>query len=249
MLDFLPSGNKNLVAGVDGCQGGWMVVLRDRTALKTKAFVIADFKELLQMNEQPSVIAVDIPIGLLEHAVRGGRECDKEARRLLKDRACCVFNSPSRPALLSRRSGGDYYAVSKANAANSPHGIKLSKQSFSIMPKIIEVDLVITPVLQNRIFEIHPELSFFEANGAKPLSNGKKTKKGQKTRINILTNLEYNIQHLIHSLPKRDGFSDDDISDACIACWTAERIARDTATRIPDHPPLDPRGLRMEMWR
>ncbi len=36
--------------------------------------------------------------------------------------------------------------------------------------------------------------------------------------------------------------------DACVACWSAERILRGEAVRIPDDPPLDARGLRMEIW-
>jgi predicted RNase H-like nuclease len=40
----------------------------------------------------------------------------------------------------------------------------------------------------------------------------------------------------------------DDVLDACVAAWTAERIARDEAKRLPCDPPRDARGLRMEIW-
>ena len=39
----------------------------------------------------------------------------------------------------------------------------------------------------------------------------------------------------------------DDIVDAFVALWTAERIACGTAISIPAKPPLDGYGLRMEM--
>ena len=39
----------------------------------------------------------------------------------------------------------------------------------------------------------------------------------------------------------------DDILDALVALWTAERIARGSAISIPAQPPLDAYGLRMEM--
>jgi len=40
----------------------------------------------------------------------------------------------------------------------------------------------------------------------------------------------------------------DDINDAFAALWTAERILAGTASVIPDQPPVDAAGLRMEMW-
>ncbi len=43
--------------------------------------------------------------------------------------------------------------------------------------------------------------------------------------------------------------AEDDILDACVACWTAARIFEGQGIRIPADPPYDGRGLRMEMWR
>jgi predicted RNase H-like nuclease len=42
--------------------------------------------------------------------------------------------------------------------------------------------------------------------------------------------------------------SDDDISDAFAALWTAERIHLGTAGQIPDPPEVDGQGLPMTMW-
>ncbi len=47
----------------------------------------------------------------------------------------------------------------------------------------------------------------------------------------------------------RTKVGEDDILDACAACWTAARILRDNAIRIPKRPPRDKRGLVMEIWR
>jgi predicted RNase H-like nuclease len=38
-----------------------------------------------------------------------------------------------------------------------------------------------------------------------------------------------------------------DFLDACACAWTAARIVRGEATRFPDAPPLDAKGLRMEI--
>jgi hypothetical protein len=37
--------------------------------------------------------------------------------------------------------------------------------------------------------------------------------------------------------------------DAMAACWTAERVLRGVAVRLPARPPRDSRGLRMESVR
>ena len=39
----------------------------------------------------------------------------------------------------------------------------------------------------------------------------------------------------------------DDLLDAVIAAWTARRVAEDVADRLPAAPPVDRRGLRMEI--
>jgi predicted RNase H-like nuclease len=45
------------------------------------------------------------------------------------------------------------------------------------------------------------------------------------------------------------GVARDDILDAMAACWTAERIVSGEALCLPDDPPRDARGLRMEILR
>ena len=39
----------------------------------------------------------------------------------------------------------------------------------------------------------------------------------------------------------------DDFFDACAAAWTAARVARGRAQRLPAEPPVDERGLSMEI--
>ena len=40
----------------------------------------------------------------------------------------------------------------------------------------------------------------------------------------------------------------DDFLDACVLAWLAGRIATGEAERLPAEPPLDAKGLRMEIW-
>lgn len=43
------------------------------------------------------------------------------------------------------------------------------------------------------------------------------------------------------------GCAEDDIVDAFVALWTAERVARGDAQTLPETPPKDRYGLRMEI--
>ena len=171
-----------LVAGVDGCKAGWFVVYADpKTKRPFRWECITRLAEIMKQPEKPSVVAVDIPIGLLSSAQRGGRECDIAARKLLgSGRASSVFPPPSRPALAHP---DDYRAASDANRRSSSDGIGISKQCFSIIPKISEVDDFIDPTLQVVVKEIHPEVCFWLMAGQRPNQYAKKRRPGKKNGL------------------------------------------------------------------
>lgn len=191
------------------------------------------------------VIAVDIPIGLLDHATPGGRECDSLARKLLgPKRSSSVFPPPARSVLECIT----YADALNANRDSSDHALGISKQCFAILPKIREVDRFMTIELQQTLFEIHPELCFLGMNNGQAISLGKRTPDGLTARKELLIQNGFGA-FLSQALSSRiPGAGKDDMLDACAACWTARRIALLTATCIPTTPPLDSHGLRMEMW-
>src|SRR5581483_1101280 len=126
------------------------------------------FKDVLNLTPAPKVIAIDIPIGLLDSPQIGGRECDREARRLLKHpRASSVFSPPIRKILPARQ-------FSRA--------LGISIQAFGILPKIREVDEQMRPELQGRVHEAHPELSFYHLAG-RAMQYNKKTPEGREERL------------------------------------------------------------------
>jgi predicted RNase H-like nuclease len=225
------------VMGVDGFRGGWVgVQIEDQNgagrSFETKTF--SSFKDVLVLDPFPDVIAIDIPIGLLDTACTGGRECDRQARRLLgPPRSSSVFSPPVRPAL-----GATDYEQARR------HG--LTRQGFGILPKVREVDEQMTPDLQKRIFEVHPELSFREMKGRSMAHN----KKGSQGRLDRIQALEDRLPGFSRrNLDIRPaGVGADDLLDACAAAWTALRIAVCEAVRFPSDPPRDQKGLRMEIW-
>jgi predicted RNase H-like nuclease len=231
------------VAGVDGCAGGWFVVLVDVRSGAMHGRVSRTFAEVLRSPETPRVIAVDIPIGLLDHAVPGGRFCDREARRLLgRPRSSSVFSPPVRGVLEAQ----DYRSAHAMNKASSAAGVGLSKQAYGILPKIAEVDRALRPSVQTRVHEAHPELAFAEMNRGVALTQGKRSGAGQLERIELLRREGLDVAHHLRGA---DAAALDDVLDAVALSWTARRIAEGGGQRVPERPPKDSHGLRMEIWR
>ncbi|MDP2887110.1 MAG: DUF429 domain-containing protein [Ignavibacteria bacterium] len=235
----------SFVAGVNGCRCGWLIVTKHLKTHREYLTVATSFADVINLPHEPSVICVDIPIGLLDAAVPGGREGDQLARRLLGSKASSVFPPPVRSALF----GTNYSQANKRNRASSSHQLGISKQAFALFPKLREVDALMSARLQELIFEVHPELCFLEMNGGNPVKQKKKTPEGQHQRIRLLNDAGFlQVDDRIKSAMK-PYVAVDDILDAYAACWTAERIAAGKAIRIPETPPFDAKGLRMEMWR
>jgi predicted RNase H-like nuclease len=232
------------VAGVDGCPEGWLVVLLDVAGGTTSLRVVRTFREILSLPEAPVVIGIDIPIGLMDAAEPGGRECDRQARTLLgRPRGSSVFSPPVRAALKAK----DYRAACRVNEASSRFRIRVSRQSFNLFPKLGEVDRHMGAAEGQRIFEVHPELSFFEMAGRKPMAHGKKEHDGRRDRARLLA-----AEGLLRKgAPVRTvrGAAIDDVLDAYAACWTARRIRDRSAVAVPEQARFDRRGIRMQILR
>ena len=235
------------VAGVDGCRGGWFVILAavaDSSAqpLRVVARRCATFRDVLALPEKPVVFAVDMPIGLLDRPRPGGRACDREARKVLgRPRASSVFTPPTRPGLSART----YAEVGGFN------GTGMSKESFNILPKIREVDEALAATDQQRVFEAHPELAFAALSGA-PIRHNKKTAEGRRQRVRLLRRVFSGAFQDPVRLRLEHGAANvalDDVVDAYVLAHVADRIRRGRGTRLPASDPLrDARGLRMEIW-
>jgi predicted RNase H-like nuclease len=237
------------VVGADGCKAGWFiaiasVMMKNGTGtccefnLKN-VFIASTFVEVLSKTSDCKLVCVDIPIGLSDGDKP--RECDGQARKLLRgQRASSVFPAPIRPCL----SAVDYETASKISFEHT--GKKLTKQTFALMKKIREVDDLMTPELQNRVHEIHPEILFWALNGQKPIELNKKTVPGQAQRHNLLQKICTDIDSILTQAPI-SGCAMDDALDAIVAAWTAGQAVIGKAKTLPENPPLDSKGLKMEM--
>jgi predicted RNase H-like nuclease len=239
-----------LVAGVDGCRAGWLCVLAEaESGTAAGAFILPDIGALLARSDL-AMIAIDIPIGIPEIAGAGGRSCDAALRRMLGARQSSVFTIPARAALAE----DDYGRASDVAFAYSQPARRVSRQCFHLFPKIREVDALMTPALQARLVECHPEGAFWAMNGRRPLTEPKKVKSqpfpaGLALRHLLLARSGFAPAFLAGQRFSKAQAGEDDFLDACACAWTARRVLRGEALRFPeDAPPTDPKGLRMEIW-
>jgi len=237
------------VAGADGCPAGWAVVLREQNGTRLPMTrIVATFSDLLALPEAPHVIAIDMPIGLPDRTTIGGRAPDIAARAKLGKRQSSVFAVPSRRAVMAP----DYASACTIALETSDPPRKISKQAWQLFPRIREIDGVITPALQQRVFECHPEVAFWAMNGGRPLDEPKKVKSrpcdaGLALRRGLLADAGYPRAFLETAHFRVSAAGTDDFLDACACAWTAGRILAGTAYTFPNVPPVDARGLRQEI--
>ncbi len=187
------------------------------------------------------VAAVDMPIGLLDAPVPGGRPCDRAARAQLSDRRSSVFSPPTRPAL----------AAASFDEAKVAGGLTI--QSWNLRGRIAEADA--SAGAGHPLHEAHPELGFQRLNAGKPLPP-KKTAAGRALRTALLRDALDGLDPWVTAPGARRpvalrGSAADDLLDALVLCLTAARIADGTASRVPaeDGPAtVDRRGRPMVVW-
>jgi predicted RNase H-like nuclease len=228
-----PSPHRSgLVAGVDGCRGGWVVARAD--AIDGTVVDVERIEHLRAIVDDVrrgrlDAVALDMPIGL-PHS--GRRSADTAARALLGPRRSSVFPAPVRGVL----DAGSYEeALARSRAVD---GRGLSTQTWNLVPKIREVDECITPDLQHQIREAHPELVFVHLTGS-PCAWPKRTAEGRGMRIAMLERWWPGPWNL-------SGAAIDDVIDSVALTVTARRIAAGDATSLGDGA-REETGLRMEV--
>jgi predicted RNase H-like nuclease len=237
------------VAGVDGCPAGWLVVLQDMSrTMPPLARIVGSFADILALAEAPSVIAIDMPIGLPERTSIGGRAPGVAARSKLGPRQSSVFAVPARPAVMA----SSYAEACAIALETSDPPRKISKQAWNLFPRIREIDALMSSELQQRVYECHPEVAFWAMQGKQPLGEPKKVKSrpyepGLALRRRLLAGAGFPAEFLTVTTFRPSAAGADDFLDACACAWTAGRILAGTACTFPSEPPLDPRGLRQEI--
>lgn len=188
-------------------------------------------------------VVVDMPIGL--PALGDVRRCDVLARkRLGPDGRSRVFAAPPRELLELDT------PESFQRAHRRAFGMGAGLPVWGIVPKLREVDEVMTPGLQRRIREFHPDLAWRGRVGR--TLGSKHVHDGITERLALLRSV---VPRLDDALAWRGRLGRaahlDDLLDALIGLLVARGLARSpmASRRLPGAPPpTDARGLRMEIW-
>jgi len=236
------------VAGVDGCRVGWIAALfkpGQPESLRIETF--ANFAALLDYVPHLKIIAVDMPIGLPDRITGSGRGPEQAARQNLGPRQSSVFTVPSRAAVYVE----EYRAACQRALETSDPPRKVSKQCFYLFPKIREIDALMSPDLEARVFEVHPELAFWRLNGERAMALPKKIKsrpnpEGLGERRSLLVRCGLPGAVLDQKPPK--GAGADDLLDAAVNALIAERILNGQAVPFPQTYQRDAKGLRAAIW-
>jgi predicted RNase H-like nuclease len=211
----------SLFLGADGFRERWLAVALDDVGVRD-VFVARSAAEVLSAAPSANVFAFDIPLGL---AGEGLRQADALARRLLAKRSSSVFTTFPLPVLESSTYES---ALAAARALGLPG---ISRQSYGLRAKILELDAVARE--DERVIEVHPELSFYALAGGHPCAFPKKSWNGLAERLELLRRAGL---LLGETFPSIGAAPPDDVVDAAAAAWTARRYARGEALPLPpDH--------------
>jgi predicted RNase H-like nuclease len=230
-----------VIAGVVPHQPGWLMVgakLQGATMAPETPRLLGTFADVLDDKPAPAVIALFAPVGLLDKPDAGGRECERAARALLGRRRG--------PAI---RSAPSWLAV---NGNQPPEGLGLDAVTASLLPHFAEVAREMAPYRQRTVYEVHPELSFYQLNDDQPLESSKRSAAGRHQRRELLEQRIPGVERILDtSLSDASGTQLRQIQllDATACLWTARRILARAVTRLPVDPVWDSQGLRMEIVR
>jgi predicted RNase H-like nuclease len=243
----MPTGHRGAqlpyqtLAGVVSCPSGWLAAtakLQGITMSPEEPQVFKSILDVLDYKPAYRVIALFCPIGLPDQPVRGGRRCDRDARKLLGwPRSGSIMSSPTRAAL-----GSSSYK--EAVVAN---GGSLSALSWRRMNRVAEVSDAIAPYWQRTVYEVHPELSFYQLNDDRPLLHSKHKRAGVDERRSLLEARVPGVGRILEARIPR--INPAHLLDATACLWTARRIVSRAVHRLPEDPEWDSEGLRMEIVR
>ncbi|MGN6605392.1 MAG: DUF429 domain-containing protein [Jatrophihabitans sp.] len=214
------------VVGVDGWRSGWVVAWLDGRRVCWSS--VASFGEVLD-RFGTATIAVDMPLGITDEV----RACDRAARRYLVEHGASgssIFDAPTAAALADFELGRTHAeAMARRGAIRG-----VSVQAWNLLPKIVDVRDALAAVPAD-VVEAHPECSFRTLDPAIGAS-GKKTARGAGRRLRALQRcFDVDLGEAPDVVPV------DDVLDATVLVWTAQRRARGEALVLPDGAASAPR--------
>ncbi len=241
-----------IVVGVDQCEDGWVFIRLADGKFESARFY-EKFADGVEISSDAKAIGVDIPIGYphaeaikvdtpigVPHPPAERRSADTDARAMVGPRRSSVFSALP-PILLDQ----PIWEAANQESIRLYDGRGVSKQSFALKPKIIEVAAVAEG--NNRVYEVHPEVSFAKLAGHRHLAFSKYKWNGHHVRRKLLE--DHGIVIPYNSLDEVRTAGVDDVLDAAAAAWSARRIALKQAVALPRAvKEYDVSGRRVAIW-
>ncbi|KAB1072118.1 DUF429 domain-containing protein [Methylobacterium planeticum] len=235
------------IAGLDGCRGAWagaLLDLDDPGRFRTGLF--ASVAACLDGPEAPLSVGIDVPIGLPDRVIGGGRGADRAARAVLgASGRASVFPVPPRAAVYAET----YEAAKGLSRAHSDPPFAPSIQCWNILASVRAVDGLLRgrPELRSRLHEVHPEIAFrcLNAGAALPRKKGPERAQGLAARGRLLRAAGLP-EALVLARPR--GAGADDHLDALAGLVVARDILLGRAVPLPDPPERDAHGLPVVIW-
>jgi predicted RNase H-like nuclease len=210
-----------VAVGVDGCPKGWVAAaLHDDRIVAVEH--LPTIAAVLEVFPDATVVGIDIPIGLPDP---GPREADVEAKTVLVHLASSVFLTPPRAVV----EAPTHAEATKLAVELTGKGV--SQQAYALRWKILEVDHWIRTGPGCDVREVHPEVSFASLIGD-PAVLSKKRWGGMAERHKALWDAGLEPES-VSELAGRLA-APDDVLDAIVAAWSAERYRTGEARSVPD---------------
>jgi predicted RNase H-like nuclease len=231
----------SLVAGVTPCATGWLVAtakMHGATFAPEDPRVIETFVDVLDQRPAFTTIAVNGPIGYLGKFEPRGRACDQEARALLGRRGAAVQSAPVWSQV-----------EEEEEEEEEAHGslVGLGAVSRKLLPRYRELAVEMAPYRQRTVYEVHPELSFYQLHDDIPMRYSKRSERGREERRALLVKKIPGAERILDARLARVPYSH--LLDVAALMWTARRIFAKASVRVPRDPQWDENGLRMEIMR
>ena len=230
-----------ILGGIVPCPGGWLIVparLAGVTVIADDPEVVKRLADVLDYRPKIDAAAIWSPIGFFDEPVGPYRECDEQARDLIGwPRRVAVHATPSRAAL-------------RAPSREQAREIEpwLTNDDLRRFRWLKEAESEFQPFHQRTFFAAHPDLSFAQLNGDRPLTSSPHQPDGLVERMNLIRNKLPGLEEIVTRTPP-PGAAQLHMLQATALVWTARRGAGRAVNRLPVDAQWDTSGLRMEMVR
>lgn len=223
------------------CPGGWLVVparLAGVTVVADEPEVVKTLLDVLEFKPKFDAAAIYCPIGFADKPAGPYRSCDIQARELVGwPRSVAIRPTPSRAAL---------------RAATREEAVELepwlTRDDLRRFRWLREANEQFQPFHQRTYFAAHPDLTFTQLNGDRPLTSSPYQQDGMLERIGLIRDKLPGMDEVASRTPPA-GAAPVHLLQALALLWTARRVVGRAMQRVPLDPNWDTSGMRMELVR